>query len=159
MPLSPSAQKVQNELVRLGFDLEIKEHTQTTRTSEDAARAVGCGVGQIAKSLIFKTKEGERPVLVIASGSNRVDEKAVGRLIGAKIGRADADFVRRVTGYAIGGIPPIGHVEPPIILIDEDLTTHDEIWAAAGNPRAVFRLSPSQLESMTGGQVAEVKKS
>ncbi len=115
-------------------------------------------MAQIAKSLIFRARESGRPVLVMASGANRVDERAVGRLLGEKLARADADFVRAATGFAIGGVPPVGHCETPVAFIDADLMTLTEIWAAAGTPNAVFRLTPAELVSLTGGTVAELKK-
>ncbi len=156
--LSPSARRIQDLLDSLGFGPRVVEHEGSTRTSEDAAAAVGCDVAQIAKSLIFRTKETARPVLVIASGANRVDEKAVGRLIGEKIERADPEFVRESTGFAIGGVPPIGHAVPPLVLIDADLMALDALWAAAGTPNAVFRLTPAELLRITGGRVDVVRK-
>jgi len=156
--LSPSAARVQALLDGIGLGHRVVEHEGSTRTSEDAANAVGCAVAQIAKSLIFRTKETGRPVLVVASGANRVDEKAVGRLIGEKIERADPEFVRESTGFAIGGVPPIGHAVPPLVLIDDDLLRLETIWAAAGTPNAVFRLTPADLVSMTGGRVETVRK-
>jgi prolyl-tRNA editing enzyme YbaK/EbsC (Cys-tRNA(Pro) deacylase) len=156
--LSPSANRVQSLLDAIGLGHRVVEHESSTRTSDEAAAAVGCTVAQIAKSLIFRAKESGTPVLVIASGANRVNEKAVGALIGEKIERADPDFVREKTGFAIGGVPPIGHAAPPLVLIDDDLMALGEIWAAAGTPNAVFRLTPDQLVSMTGGRVAAVKK-
>lgn len=154
--LKPSAQRVQKALAAHGLGLEVREFPASTRTAEDAAAAIGCTVAQIAKSLIFRGKTTDRPVLVIASGVNRVDEKKVSTLIGEKIGKADAEFVRARTGFAIGGVPPVGHLEPPITLIDRDLLALSEIWAAAGTPNAVFRLTPGDLAILTGGQVAEV---
>lgn len=156
--LSPSAARVQALLDGIGLGHRVVEHEGSTRTSEDAANAVGCAVAQIAKSLIFRTKETGRPVLVVASGANRVDEKAVGRLIGEKIERADPEFVRGSTGFAIGGVPPIGHAVPPLVMIDDDLLRLETIWAAAGTPNAVFRLTPADLVSMTGGRVEAVRK-
>ena len=156
--LSPSARRIQDLLDGLGFGHRVVEHEGSTRTSEDAAAAVGCDVAQIAKSLIFRTKNTARPVLVIASGANRVDEKAVGRLIGEKIERADPEFVRESTGFAIGGVPPIGHAVPPLVLIDADLLALDALWAAAGTPNAVFRLTPDELVRITGGRVDVVRK-
>lgn len=156
--LSPSAARVQALLDGIGLGHRVVEHEGSTRTSEDAAAAVGCEVAQIAKSLIFRTKETGRPVLVVASGANRVDEKAVGRLIGEKIERADPEFVRESTGFAIGGVSPIGHAVPPLVLIDDDLMRLETIWAAAGTPNAVFRLTPADLVSMTGGRVETVRK-
>ncbi|AWU93748.1 YbaK/EbsC family protein [Azospirillum ramasamyi] len=156
--LSPSAARVQSLLDDIGLGHRVIEHEGSTRTSEDAANSVGCEVAQIAKSLIFRTKETGRPVLVVASGANRVDEKAVGRLLGEKIERADPEFVRESTGFAIGGVPPIGHAVPPLVLIDDDLLRLETIWAAAGTPNAVFRLTPADLVSMTGGRVETVRK-
>ncbi len=141
----------------LGEAFDVVEFEASTRTSEDAAAAIGCKVAEIAKSLVFKAASG-RPVLVIASGTNRVDEKKVRALIGEKIARADADFVREATGYAIGGVPPIAHATAPLVLIDSDLEAFATIWAAAGTPNAVFRLTPADLVRLTGGQVADVAK-
>ena len=154
--LKPSAQRVQEALAAHGLGLEVREFPASTRTAGDAAAAIGCTVAQIAKSLIFRGKKSDRPVLVIASGANRVDEKKISALIGEKIGKADAEFVRARTGFAIGGVPPVGHLEVPITVIDRDLLVLEEIWAAAGTPNAVFRLSPGDLAALTGGQVAEV---
>ena len=155
--LSSSAQKVQEALKVLGLELQVVELQETTRTSADAARAVGCEVGQIAKSLVFKGQRTQRPILVIASGSNRVNEKKVGELISEPLGKADADFVRQKTGFVIGGVPPVGHAEKLEVFIDEDLLRHSEIWAAAGTPNAVFRLTPSDLVRMTEGRVIGIK--
>ena len=156
-PLKPSARRVREALAARGFDFQVREFPDSTRTSAEAAAAIGCAVGQIAKSLIFRAKASDRPVLVIASGANRVDEKALAAQVGEKIGRADAEFVRARTGFAIGGVPPLGHSEAPITLIDRDLLDFEEIWAAAGTPNAVFRLTPADLVAMTGGTVAEIK--
>jgi len=153
--LPASAQRVQDALAAKGFDLTVVEMPASTRTSEEAAAAVGCTVGQIAKSIIFRAKQSDRPVLVIACGSNRVDEKKVKALLGEKIGRADADFVRERTGFAIGGVSPAGLNENFPIFIDRDLMAFEEIWAAAGTPNAVFRLTPDQLVAVTGGTVAD----
>ncbi len=158
LPLKESAKRVQDALAARGFVFEVREFPQGTRTAAEAAAAIGCEVAQIAKSLVFRARESGRPVLVIASGANRVDEQAVAALIGEKIGRADADFVRATTGFAIGGVPPLGHDTPPLTLIDRDLLAVAEIWAAAGTPNAVFRLTPEDLVTMTGGQVAEIKQ-
>jgi prolyl-tRNA editing enzyme YbaK/EbsC (Cys-tRNA(Pro) deacylase) len=154
--LSPSARKVQRALEVLGLSLQVVELPASTRTAPDAALAIGCDVGQIVKSLIFKAKRSERPVLVIASGANRVDEKKIEALIGEPLGKADADFVRQRTGFVIGGVPPLGHAEKLETFIDQDLMQFHEIWAAAGTPNAVFRLTPQDLVRMTGGQVVEV---
>lgn len=154
--LSASAQKVQDTLIRLGFANRIIELPDTTRTAVEAAAAIGCEVGAIVKSLIFKAQQTESPVLVIASGANRVNEKRLRELVGEKIGRADADFVRQTTGFAIGGIPPVGHPQPIQTFIDEDLFRYAEVWAAGGTPHAVFNLTPAQLLQMTGGTVTGV---
>lgn len=151
---APSALKVQ---AVLGPAYQVVEFEASTRTSEDAAAAIGCTVAEIAKSLIFKSAEG-RSVLVIASGANRVDEKKVQLLLGGKIKRGDADFVRDVTGFAIGGVPPVGHATKPIVLIDRDLEQFAAVWAAAGTPNAVFRVVPANLVRLTQGQVADVAK-
>ena len=148
-----SALKVQDVL---GPDYEVLEFDASTRTAQDAADAIGCSVAQIAKSLIFRAAESGRSVLVIASGSARVDIKKVKALLGEKIKRADPDFVREQTGFAIGGVPPIGHAKPPVVFIDESLLELGEIWAAAGTPNAVFRLEAEALVSLTGGTVADV---
>jgi prolyl-tRNA editing enzyme YbaK/EbsC (Cys-tRNA(Pro) deacylase) len=159
LPLPSSAQKVQQALAALGFDLQVVELPASTRTAVEAAQAVGCQVGQIVKSLVFKGKRSERPVLVVASGVNRVNEKAIEALIGEPLGKADADFVREHTGFAIGGVPPVGHTEPLLTFVDEDLLQYGEIWAAAGTPNAVFRLTPPDLVRMTGGQVGKISES
>jgi len=158
LPLKDSARRVQDALAARGFTIEIREFPDSTRTAAEAAAAIGCEVAQIAKSLVFRARETDRPVLVIASGANRVDEKAVAALIGEKLGRADADFVRERTGFAIGGVPPLGHDTPLATLIDRDLLGFEEIWAAAGTPNAVFRLTPEDLVAVTGGQVADIKQ-
>lgn len=157
MPLKPSAQKVQDTLTARGFANQIVEFSESTRTSAEAAAAVGCTVGQIAKSLIFAGKQSGRAVLAIASGSNRVDEKKLKALLGENIVRPDADFVRSQTGYVIGGVPPVGHAQPLVTYIDADLLQYEEIWAAAGHPNAVFPLTPAELVAMTGGTVAKIK--
>jgi prolyl-tRNA editing enzyme YbaK/EbsC (Cys-tRNA(Pro) deacylase) len=155
--MKPSAQKVQDALHAQGFANQVVELPDSTRTSAEAAAAAGCTVGQIAKSLIFAGKTSGQAILVIASGSNRVDEKKLAALAGEKITRPDADFVRAQSGFAIGGVPPIGHAHPLRTFIDEDLLGYTEIWAAAGHPNAVFRLTPVELVQMTGGAVAAIK--
>lgn len=152
-----SVERVRRALQAAGLSVEIREFDASTRTSADAAAAIGCAVSQIAKSLVFKAKDSGKAVLVIASGTNRVDEKKLGALIGEKIGKADADFVRAATGFAIGGVAPLGHTGALTLLIDADLQQFPEIWAAAGAPNAVFRLTPHDLVRVTGGRVADVK--
>ncbi|MGB9639637.1 MAG: YbaK/EbsC family protein [Anaerolineales bacterium] len=155
-PLSPSALKVQRALHERGFMMEVIELPTSTRTAMEAAQAVGCDVAQIVKSLIFKAKHSEKPILVIASGANRVNEKAIEDLIGEPLGKADADFVRQQTGFVIGGVPPLGHTQPIRTFIDQDLFLFNEIWAAAGTPNAVFKLSPQSLLEMTNGEVIKI---
>ncbi len=154
--LSASAAKVQAALGARGFSFDVQQLDQSTRTAGEAAKAIGCEAAQIAKSILFRGKDSGRAVLVIASGINRVDEKAVAALLGEKPNKADADFVRRETGFAIGGVPPVGHDKPIVTLIDEDILAFDEIWAAADTPFAVFRLDPHSLAALTGGTVAKV---
>lgn len=154
--LSSSAKRVQQALQALGFTLQVMELPASTRTAMEAASSVGVEVGQIVKSLIFRAKRSDRPILVIASGSNRVNEKAIETLIGEPLGKADADFVRQKTGFVIGGVPPLGHTQKIETYIDQDLYKFAEIWAAAGTPNAVFRLIPADLERMTGGKVVKI---
>jgi prolyl-tRNA editing enzyme YbaK/EbsC (Cys-tRNA(Pro) deacylase) len=158
MSLSQSALKVKRALQDLGVQLEVIELPASTRTSQEAAQAVHCQVGQIAKSIVFQALPSHRPVLVIASGFNRVDEKLIARLTGEEIGKADAEFVRSHTGFVIGGVPPIGHAEPLETFIDRDLLQYAEIWAAAGTPHAVFRLTPEDLLRITHGEVVQVTR-
>ena len=150
-----SALKVQ---AVLGKRFTVLEFEAGTRTATDAAAAIGCAVAEIAKSLVFRTAT-SRPVLVIASGDKRVDEEKAAAAVGERIGRANADFVREATGFAIGGVPPVGHPRPPIVLIDETLLRFDNIWAAAGTSNAVFRLTPADLVALTGGLIADVANS
>ena len=155
--LGPSVKRVQDALAAAGGGHTVVALAQSARTSAQAASALGCRVDQIAKSLVFRGERSQMPVLVIASGGNRVDEGKVAALIAEPIGRADADFVRHRTGFAIGGVAPVAHAEPLTILIDEDLFRWSEIWAAAGHPNTVFKLTPDDLVRLTGGRVATVK--
>jgi len=155
-PLRPASRRIQELLAARGYVCGVVEFAEATRSSAEAAAAVGCGIAQIAKSLVFRAKPSGRPVLVIASGANRVDEQRIALALGENLGKADAGFVRDRTGFAIGGVAPIGHATPPVIFIDEDLLRYDAIWAAAGTPFAVFRLTPMQLVEMTGGRVLKV---
>ena len=152
-----SVDRVRSALAELGLETEIKEFSASTRTSADAATAIGCSVAQIAKSLVFRAKPSGRAVLVMASGANRVDEKKLAAALGETIGKADADFVRAETGFAIGGVSPVGHGIPLKTFIDEDLMALSEIWAAAGSPNSVFRLTPQDLLRVTGGQILALK--
>jgi Cys-tRNA(Pro) deacylase len=154
--LSSSAQKVQDALHRLGYSATVVELPDSTRTAKEAAQAIGCQVAQIVKSLIFRGKHSHKPILVVASGINRVNEKRLSTLAAEPIEKADAEFVRQHTGFAVGGVPPLGHAEQLETFIDEDLLQYEEIWAAAGTPHAVFQLTPADLQKMTGGQVVSI---
>lgn len=156
--ISSSARKVQLALQAVGISQSVVELPDSTRTAPEAAQAIGCEVGQIAKSLVFRGKRSNRAVLVIASGANRVSEKKLEKLIEEPLGKADADFVHQQTGFAIGGIPPVGHEKPLPTFIDEDLLQYPEIWAAAGTPHAVFRIAPQELVVITGGRICEIKQ-
>jgi prolyl-tRNA editing enzyme YbaK/EbsC (Cys-tRNA(Pro) deacylase) len=156
--LKASARRVQEALAAQGFAFDVREFPDSTRTSAEAAAAIGCSVAQIAKSLVFRGAESGNAVLIIASGANRVDPAKAEALLGEAIKRADADFVREATGFAIGGVPPLGHDRPLVTLIDEDLLAFEEIWAAAGTPNAVFRLSPTDLSDLTGGRIGDLKQ-
>jgi prolyl-tRNA editing enzyme YbaK/EbsC (Cys-tRNA(Pro) deacylase) len=153
---SSNVRRVQAALQALGLGHEIVDLGLSARTAADAAGAVGCRVDQIAKSLVFRLRESGRALLVVTSGTHRVNEARVAALVGEPLDRADADFVRAETGFAIGGVAPVGHVKPVVTLIDEHLLTFEEIWAAAGHPNMVFRLRPADLVTMTGGRVATV---
>lgn len=154
--LPASAQRVQDRLAELGFNNQVVEMPDTTRSATDAAASCGCEVAQIAKSIIFRAAVSNRAVLVMASGVNRVDEEKIAAALGEELAKADADFVRTSTGFAIGGVAPIGHSSAPEIFIDRDLMAFETIWAAAGTPRAVFKLTPAELVRMTGGAVIEI---
>jgi prolyl-tRNA editing enzyme YbaK/EbsC (Cys-tRNA(Pro) deacylase) len=155
--LSPSAQKIQDQLQSLGFDYTVIEHAESTRTAQEAAERAGCELGQIVKSLIFKGKESGKPILVLTSGANSVDERRISEYAGETIGRADADFVRSVTGFAIGGVPPVGHLQQMETYLDEDFLSYPTIWAAAGTPNAIFELRTEDLQKMTAGRIVRVK--
>jgi prolyl-tRNA editing enzyme YbaK/EbsC (Cys-tRNA(Pro) deacylase) len=157
MNLSPSAQKVQEALRSLGFECAVIEFQESTRTAQEAADRVGVTLGQIVKSLIFRGKTSGKGILILTSGANRVDEKLISQLTGEPIGRADPEFVREMTGYAIGGVPPIAHQQPLETYLDEDLLQYGVIWAAAGTPNAVFELTPDMLRKMTAGKTVRVK--
>ena len=155
--LSSSAQKIQDILLRLGSNFQVVEFNESTRTAQEAADRAGCQLGQIVKSMIFKGQVTNKAILVLTSGTNRVDEKKISQYLGEMIVRADPDFVRANTGYAIGGVPPVGHTHPMETFIDEDLLNYENVWAAAGTPNAVFELSSSDLVKITRGKIARVK--
>jgi len=150
-----SVERVRAALLAAGHPDTITQFPAGTRTAADAAAAVGCSVAQIAKSIVFRC--GTRAAVVITSGANRVDQTNAEAALGAKLGRADADWVREATGFAIGGVAPVGHVSPPMLLLDEDLLLLDPIWAAAGSPSHVFRTSATDLARITGATVARVR--
>lgn len=156
--LSKSARRVQEYFSSNGFKFEITELNDSTRTAQEAADSVGCEVGQIAKSLVFVDELSDRPILIIASGANRVDVRKVGQLTGKKLGRADGKFVKKRVGFSIGGVPPAGHKETIETILDHDLKKYSNIWAAAGTPHAVFELNPTQLESLTNGEWMDVSQ-
>jgi prolyl-tRNA editing enzyme YbaK/EbsC (Cys-tRNA(Pro) deacylase) len=153
--LPDSVQRVARVLQDQGHVHLPRMLDDAARTAQQAADALGIGVGQIAKSIIFRRKSDDVAVLVVTSGDRRVDEKKVDALVG-KTGRADAEFVRSRTGYAIGGVPPLAHATPPVTLIDRELFRFDILWAAAGHPHGVFQLTPHDLERLTGAPVADV---
>ena len=155
--LSPSAQKIQDLLISLGFDYNVIEHAESTRTAQEAADRAGCELGQIVKSLIFKGKDSDKPILILASGPNRVNEKRIADYAGEAIVKPDADFVRSVTGFVIGGVPPIGHAQKMETYLDEDFLRYATIWAAAGTPNAIFELKTEDLQKMTGGKISVIK--
>lgn len=154
--LSKSAQSVQDVLDKNGIKTKVLELPSSTRTAQDAAQSIGCKIEQIVKSLIFKTKYTNTPILVLASGPNRVNESIIESIVGEKIVKADADFTREVTGFAIGGIPPVGHKQQIKTLIDQDLLKYEELWAAAGTPNAVFCINKNDLVPLTNCQVIAI---
>lgn len=159
LKLAKSAVSVQEALYKLGLDCKVLELPNSTRTALDAASAIGCEISQIVKSLIFKTKKTEKTVLVLASGPNQVDIKTIEDCARESITKADADFVREVTGFAIGGIPPVGHKNAiDFIYIDQDLMELDEVWAAAGTPNAVFCIKSQDLFKATDGKLINIKE-
>jgi prolyl-tRNA editing enzyme YbaK/EbsC (Cys-tRNA(Pro) deacylase) len=155
--LPASAKKVQDAAAALGLHIDVREMAESTRTAEEAATACGVTVGQIVKSLVFSGVTSGKPYLLLVSGSNRVNEKGVAVHLGEKLKRPDANAVRDLTGYAIGGIPPFGHATPISTYMDRDLLQYDVIWAAAGTPKAVFRTEPARLRDAAGATVIDVK--
>jgi prolyl-tRNA editing enzyme YbaK/EbsC (Cys-tRNA(Pro) deacylase) len=143
--LKPAAQRVQDALNERGLDAQVRHMPTSTRTAEEAAAACGCEVGQIVKSLVFRGRQSGKAYLLLVSGANRVDQQAASAEIGEALDRPDAAFVRDVTGFAIGGIPPIGHAAAITTYIDQALLDHEVVWAAAGTPDAVFPVAPRRL--------------
>ena len=152
--LPPKARHVEATLRTLGLDVIVTELAASTRSAQEAAAAVGCTLGQIVKSLVFSVR-GE-PMLVLTSGSNRVDEQRLRALVGEKVRKADAEFVRSHTGFAIGGVAPVGHPEPLRTVVDEDLLQYSEVWAAAGTPHTVFSCPPAFLAGL--GELACIRR-
>lgn len=150
------AARVQNALILAGCSAEVKELPDSTRTAVEAAQAINCQVGQIVKSLVFVLEPASSVVLILVSGSNRVDEKDLSRRLNGKLVKANAAQVEQATGYVIGGVPPLGHSTKLHTYIDEDLLQFDVVWSAAGTPHAVFPLSPQELVRVTGGQVLPI---
>jgi prolyl-tRNA editing enzyme YbaK/EbsC (Cys-tRNA(Pro) deacylase) len=150
LTLPRSARRVEEALRALGLPAEVRELDDSTRTAPEAAAAVGCELGAIVKSLVFRGADSGDPVLVLVSGDRRGDEASISAAVGERVERADADFVRSVTGYAIGGVPPVGHPAPLRTLMDDGLLRFDEVWAAAGTPRAVFGVEPGRLAGAIG---------
>ena len=154
--LSVAAQRVQDALKALGVTSQVVELPESTRSAAEAAQAIGCRVEQIVKSLVFRGRSTNRSILAVVSGGNRVDEEKLAMLVAEPVAKADAEYVRQRTGYAIGGVPPVGHAESLVCVVDEDLLQYEQIWAAAGTPRAVFQLTPADLERITDGRVVSV---
>jgi len=153
----PTALRTQQLLAERGLAVGVVEFDQPTRTSAEAAAAIGCSVAEIAKSIVFRGKASGQAIMVVASGDNRVCERKVSALVGEKLGRADADFVRAATGYAIGGVAPLGHAQPLRLLIDTDLQRFETIWAAGGTPYSVFPLPPEKLRELTGADWSDIR--
>jgi prolyl-tRNA editing enzyme YbaK/EbsC (Cys-tRNA(Pro) deacylase) len=150
----PAALRVQ---AALGSGFTVVEFDDSTHTAQEAADAIGCELAQIAKSIIFRSASG-RPVLVIASGINRVDEKKVKALLGERIERASPAFVKEATGFDVGGVPPVGHASPCVVYLDEGLKAYPSLWAAGGTPNAVFEIAFGKLVELSGATVADVRK-
>ena len=154
----PTALRTAQLLRDAGADARVVEFEQPTRTSAEAAAAIGCSVAEIAKSIVFRGKVSGLAGVVVASGDNRVSEKKVAAKVDEPLARADADFVRTATGYAIGGVAPIGHAQPVKLLIDEELKRFATVWAAGGTPYSVFPVTPDELARLTGAGWSDVKE-
>ena len=153
---SASVQRVREALAAKGLACQVQELAASTRTAQEAAAAVGCGVAQIVKSLVFRAASSDRLVLALVSGTNRVSEAKLAARLGEPVKRADAAFVRERTGFAIGGVPPLGHASPAVVLVDQDLLAFEVVWAAAGSPHAVFQVAPRDLVAAAGGEVVDL---
>jgi len=157
MSLSPAAQRVQDALINQGTQLEVRELPASTRTAAEAAQAVGCQLGQIVKSLVFRGALTGQAVLVETSGANRVSEARLAEHVGEPVQMASAEIVRHHTGFAIGGVPPLAHAQPLRTYVDRDLMSYQKVWAAGGTPQALFALTPAQLVELTRGEVIDIK--
>jgi prolyl-tRNA editing enzyme YbaK/EbsC (Cys-tRNA(Pro) deacylase) len=151
--LSRKAKSIQDFLKAAGVDARVMELPSSTHTAAQAAAAIRCSIGQIVKSLVFRTVPGMEPILVVASGANRVNEERIRVVIGRAVEMADPAFARRATGFAVGGVPPFGHPAPITTILDSDLMEWDFLWASAGTPHAMVRLRPDELKRLTGGGV------
>jgi prolyl-tRNA editing enzyme YbaK/EbsC (Cys-tRNA(Pro) deacylase) len=154
----PTALRTAQRLRDAGIDAAVVEFEQPTRTSAEAAAAIGCTVAEIAKSVVFRGRDSALAIIVVASGANRIDESRVAASVGEPLTRADAEFVRAATGYAIGGVAPIGHSGPVRLVLDEDLRRFATVWVAAGTPFSVFPLTPAQLRALTGAEWSAVRQ-
>ncbi len=152
--MKAAAARVAEALAQAGVETEVREHAESTRTAQEAADAIGTTLGQIVKTLVFLS--GDQPVLALVSGDNRVDTQRLGEIAGGTIKRASADDVRAATGYAIGGVPPVGHPTQLATYMDQDLMRFEEVWAAAGTPNTVFRITPAELQRITGATVVDL---
>lgn len=152
-PLPASVQRVQKAAEELGIDIAIRLFAEPTRTAEEAAAALGCSVAQIVKSLVFRGMRSGKPYILLVSGKNRVNERALAGILGESVQRADAELVRKATGFAIGGVAPFGHAVKMITLMDRDLTEHDQVYAAAGTPNSIFAVAPNRLARVLNARV------
>ncbi|MCL1980075.1 MAG: YbaK/EbsC family protein [Proteobacteria bacterium] len=154
--LPAGCRQIQHYLRDNGLDCRVRVLAVSTKTAQEAANALGCALAQVVKSLVFRAKASDRPVLVLTCGDNRVSEKKVAALIGEKIGRADGDFVQARTGYAVGGVAPFAHRQPPLVLIDGAVHRFDRVWASAGTADSMFEIATGELIRLAGGQVADI---
>ncbi len=155
--LKESSQRVKQAIGKLGFNIEVMQMDKSTRTADEAAEAVGCSTAQIVKSLVFQGKNSKAPYMVLVSGVNRVDVGRLESLVGEPVTMAPPEFVRQVTGFAIGGVPPAGHNQEISTFIDQNLLEHDVVWAAAGTPSSMFAIKSADLVALTRGRPAEIK--
>jgi prolyl-tRNA editing enzyme YbaK/EbsC (Cys-tRNA(Pro) deacylase) len=154
--LKPAAQRVQDALRDKGLDTQVRHMPQATRSADEAATACGCSVGQIVKSLVFRGAVSGTPYLLLVSGANRVNQADIAQVIGEALRRPDANDVRDITGFAIGGIPPLGHSTPLATYMDAALLDYALVWAAAGTPDAVFPIAPQRLAAAAGASIISV---